>query len=254
MSGVDVARRTSFSAMYTLSYGQAVSPSVSSKEDKDTVSSTHKEDYISSRDTLYNSEDDLSMMMPEYRQRPSSTCPDYRLLEYPEYPDLCEMMQEEYLESGVILNYRNLQKVSTLPPTNTNPRKAWLPTHQPPVSRSPMVNHVAGSTREQGRVGNHGVAKKEDGQNHQEFLLQPQSSLQYSPPAQKFLPGHHVIGSRARFEIQSLDPTFTGIPGTLKNREDSQKKKFSKMFRWERRPSDKHREFVDLLQFPKGNK
>jgi hypothetical protein len=38
------------------------------------------------------------------------------------------------------------------------------------------------------------------------------------------------------------------------SREESQIKRFSDLFRRERRPSDKHREFVDLLQFPKGNK
>lgn len=45
-------------------------------------------------------------------------------------------------------------------------------------------------------------------------------------------------------------------PGSLRSREreDSQRRKFFEKFRWERRPSDKHREFIDQLQFPKGNK
>ena len=43
--------------------------------------------------------------------------------------------------------------------------------------------------------------------------------------------------------------------GSLRSRDDSQsqRKKFFDKFRWERRPSDKHREFIEQLQFPKGN-
>ena len=72
----------------------------------------------------------------------------------------------------------------------------------------------------------------------------------------QFLPPNHVIGSRARFEFQALEPGFMnrGASTSLRAREDSQRKKFFEKFRWERRPSDKHREFIDILQFPKGNK
>ena len=72
----------------------------------------------------------------------------------------------------------------------------------------------------------------------------------------QFLPPNHVIGSRARFEFQGLEPSFMNKagPASLRSREDSQRKKFFDKFRWERRPSDKHREFIDQLQFPKGNK
>ena len=72
----------------------------------------------------------------------------------------------------------------------------------------------------------------------------------------QFLPPNHVIGSRARFEFQGLEPGFMNKagPASLRSREDSQRKKFFDKFRWERRPSDKHREFIDQLQFPKGNK
>ena len=49
--------------------------------------------------------------------------------------------------------------------------------------------------------------------------------------------------------MQSLDNRFHN-----RVRDESQIKRFSDLFRRERRPSDKHREFVDLLQFPKGNK
>lgn len=75
-----------------------------------------------------------------------------------------------------------------------------------------------------------------------------------STPRQ-FLPPNHVIGSRARFEFQGLEPSFNKPShNSLRTREDSQRKKFFEKFRWERRPSDKHREFIDQLQFPKGNK
>ena len=74
----------------------------------------------------------------------------------------------------------------------------------------------------------------------------------YSPPNQNLLPRNHVIGSRARYEIQALDSALLGT-GQVR-REDSKKNIFDGLFRRERRPSDKHREFVDMLQFPKGNK
>ena len=74
----------------------------------------------------------------------------------------------------------------------------------------------------------------------------------YSPPNQNLLPRNHVIGSRARYEIQALDSALLG-QGQMR-REDSEKNIFSGLFKRERRPSDKHKEFVDMLQFPKGNK
>ena len=81
------------------------------------------------------------------------------------------------------------------------------------------------------------------------FLLRNLDCAQYLPP-------NHVIGSRARFEFQGLEPSFMNKAGPTshRSREDSQRKKFFDKFRWERRPSDKHREFIDQLQFPKGNK
>jgi hypothetical protein len=264
--------------MYTLSYGVgsgSISPAISSRGDRD-----QNEDEFSSDNTLYASEEDLSMMMPEYTQKRVNNMAPYNdssklLLEYPDFSDEGRMVVEdmpEYLESGVILDYSTLGKVSDVPTNNITPMKAWLASEAVNFGSggTASVNHRQTNNLNRGlhvdspKPANHSSTRKAVGQPHRQesvqgsnphdYLLQPQTQHQYSPPAQKFLPGNHVIGSRARFEIQSLDPTFIGIPGTLKNREDSQKKKFSKMFRWDRRPSDKHREFVDLLQFPKGNK
>ena len=75
----------------------------------------------------------------------------------------------------------------------------------------------------------------------------------YSPPNDKFLPHNHVIGSRAKYEMQTLDSSFLYGQGT-KPKPESPKNIFSGLFRRERRPSEKHLEFVDMLQFPKGNK
>ena len=75
----------------------------------------------------------------------------------------------------------------------------------------------------------------------------------YSPPNDKFLPHNHVIGSRAKYEMQALDSSFLYGQGN-KARPESPKTLFSGLFRRERRPSEKHLEFVDMLQFPKGNK
>ncbi|XP_023332947.1 potassium voltage-gated channel unc-103 isoform X1 [Eurytemora carolleeae] len=74
----------------------------------------------------------------------------------------------------------------------------------------------------------------------------------YSPPNDKFLPHNHVIGSRAKYEMQTLDSSFLYGQGT-KPKPESPKNIFSGIFRRERRPSEKHLEFVDMLQFPKGN-
>ena len=66
-----------------------------------------------------------------------------------------------------------------------------------------------------------------------------------------------MIGSRARFEFQAMEPAFMNKSGagSLRSRDDSQsqRRKLFDRFRWERRPSDKHREFIEQLQFPKGN-
>ena len=67
-----------------------------------------------------------------------------------------------------------------------------------------------------------------------------------------------MIGSRARFEFQAMEPAAfmnKSGAGSLRSRDDSQsqRKKFFERFRWERRPSDKHREFIEQLQNPKGN-
>ena len=75
------------------------------------------------------------------------------------------------------------------------------------------------------------------------------SAAGYSPPGENLLPRNHVIGSRARYEIQMLDSTFH-----KSNRSKDDSGLFSSLFRRSRRPSDKHKEFVDMLQFPKGNK
>ena len=77
-------------------------------------------------------------------------------------------------------------------------------------------------------------------------------SAGYSPPNQNHLPRNHVIGSRARYEIQMLDSAFHGYGQGKQAKEESQN--IFGFFKRERRPSDKHKEFVDMLQFPKGNK
>jgi hypothetical protein len=75
------------------------------------------------------------------------------------------------------------------------------------------------------------------------------SAAGYSPPGENLLPRNHVIGSRARYEMQMLDSSYQNRTRT---RDDSSL--FSTLFGRTRRPSDKHKEFVDMLQFPKGNK
>ena len=77
------------------------------------------------------------------------------------------------------------------------------------------------------------------------------STAGYSPPGENLLPRNHVIGSRARYEMQMLDATT--YRSNKSNDHDSNTNLFS-LFKRSRRPSDKHKEFVDMLQFPKGNK
>ena len=77
------------------------------------------------------------------------------------------------------------------------------------------------------------------------------STAGYSPPGENLLPRNHVIGSRARYEMQMLDATT--YRSNRSNDHDSNTNLFS-LFKRSRRPSDKHKEFVDMLQFPKGNK
>ena len=78
----------------------------------------------------------------------------------------------------------------------------------------------------------------------------------YSPPGENLLPRNHVIGSRARYEMQMLDSTLYNRREQKPSagKEDSSSNLFQTLFRRARRPSDKHKEFVDMLQFPKGNK
>ena len=89
---------------------------------------------------------------------------------------------------------------------------------------------------------------------HQQTSDKARLAPGYSPPDQNLLPRHHVIGSRARYEIQTLDSAFHAQGQVDRAKEEPEKNLFSGLFRRERRPSDKHREFVDMLQFPKGNK
>ena len=78
----------------------------------------------------------------------------------------------------------------------------------------------------------------------------------YSPPGENLLPRNHVIGSRARYEMQMLDSTLSNRREQKQSssKDDSSSLLFQTLFRRARRPSDKHKEFVDMLQFPKGNK
>lgn len=118
--------------------------------------------------------------------------------------------------------------------------------HEPPYRRHPPRHSQIQEPPPPGSAGGSGAGSS---------LKVKRSSGQggsYSPPNQNHLPRNHVIGSRARYEIQMLDSAFLGYSQGKQVKEDNQN--IFGFFKRERRPSDKHKEFVDMLQFPKGNK